>query len=222
MLVNGTKLYHLQEIPRQLTMTTTYKSDFDRSFDAHESDFNRSFDFFDGQANGKHGSNSDPWSDKTWTKSQIFEFSVASSNHPGDEAEEEEPVVMFPKDAFAPTDKDEGGMKCVQIAIHEQMTTLYNDFDEPSCRIEGFVHVKPTSNVNTPFLLVLKDPRGYLENINGRDEICHEKLESGENGESERVLEVSPPSNTELLDMPIANYVCKSGLRPVPLVSLVV
>jgi len=168
-------------------------------------DFDRSFDFFNEK--------DDPWKEASASSKQaldttfdsdVFEFS-ATSSFGGQE--EETGSIFFPDDPF---------MECspikawVRVAIHEQLSAMYDDFSqEGAITVTGSIHVKASECA--PFSLVLKDTTENLQRI-------EEQVPGVCSVDNKRVLRVKLDSTHSLQEIPIANYFCLPKLRPVPLV----
>jgi hypothetical protein len=201
---------------------------------------------------GQNGT--DPWSDETWGRGallinaadvetveteDVFEFSTDNGNvdsllleellvddqhqHLDNGEGEEASRLFFPSadDFFREVPEDPA---TVHVAIHEQLSAIYDDISEdPACQVEGSIHVKPSAEMgNSPFSLVLRDLMGHLKNVKDRTDFCQDvtdKVSRQGLHKSDRVFRVMlPPNVLANGEVPIAKYICSSRVRPVPLV----
>jgi hypothetical protein len=191
-------------------------------------DFDRSFDFFEGD-----GPDKTAWKDLSWTKntshetsfeSTLFEFSATSGQQP--EAFPE--PVFFPEDPFFDgknvsthhAGDNKGGVSKVHVAIHEQLSAMYDDFSqEGSISVTGSLRVKPTVPVQGTFFLTLRDQQHQIHKLEPIESgVCKDVTGKTNRGGSNRVLRVTLDSSTSE-ETPIATYSGVSKLRPVPVVS---
>jgi hypothetical protein len=194
--------------------------------------FDQSFEFFERQeVSEDHG---DPWSqpETKWETNAVFdtsfesdpfEFSaVSSAARP---TERDSPSHFFPDDPFASKDSSSilKGLVTVPVAIHEQLSTLYDNVSaEGSVCVEGSVYVKPLGELTAPFCLVFRDLLEHVERIEEKSEVCRnitEKTPPKGLHRTDRVLRVTPPPSSVSKEIAILNYVCVQNLRPVPIVS---
>jgi hypothetical protein len=150
--------------------------------------------------------------------------------------QEEASRLFFPSadDFFREVPEDPA---TVHVAMHEQLSAIYDDTSEdPACQVEGSIHVKPSAEMaNSPFSLVLRDLMGHLKSVKDRvggtggtaagdysysycqdvtDKVSRQGLHK-----SDRVFRVTlPPNVLSNGEVPIAQYMCSSRVRPVPLV----
>lgn len=183
-------------------------------------DFDRSFEFFEkqqkaGTTREKDVSFCDEFGGgialDTTFESNLFEFSVDECSLQDDHTENRS--TIFSDDIF-----EQYQETTVQVAVHEQLSAMYDDFSqEGAITVTGSIHVK-TPKV-TPFTLVLRDEAHIVQRVEVfvASEVC-ELLQDGAVG-GDRQLRVNlheSQSNEEIL---IAKYFCLPTLRPVPLVS---
>jgi hypothetical protein len=190
-------------------------------------DFDQSFEYFEGSGKGN-----DPWAEKAWGKNAsldssfdsafedgIFEFAATDSVHHDTDFDSQS--FLF-GDPFAVTPSKKEGPVTVRLAMHEQVSALYDDANvDTTCQIEGSIHVKPTTDLKAPFHVTIRDTMNHLERIEIRPDICRdvsEKISRKDLHESDRVLRVTLPPNSINQEIPIARYVCTPTLRPVPMV----
>jgi hypothetical protein len=201
-------------------------------------DFDQSFDYFEGSGNGfeDSGKEKDPWADKPWGQNAtldssfdsafedgIFEFSATSSVQLDGDLDSDSQSFLFSA-PFAVTPSKKEGPVTVRLAMHEQVSALYDDATvDTTCQIEGSIHIKPTTDLKAPFHLTIRDVMNHLERIEIRPDICcdvSEKISRKDLHESDRVLRVTLPPNSINQEIPIARYVCTPTLRPVPMVRI--
>lgn len=175
---------------------------------------------------------SDPWSDKTWGKNglnasfesdtDIFEFSATSSIQGQGEFDFDNTSSLFAPDEIE-QDKKESSIQRIQVAIHEQVSALYNNnsSDEPVCTVQGLIHVKPIQQTSAPFCLLVRDLMSLIDQFNIRQEVCQDvsqKVSRQNLHHTDRVLRVTLPPNAK--ETAVATYTCISDLKPVPLVCM--
>lgn len=202
-------------------------------------DFDRSFDFFQRKNDGE-GNVKDIFkqSEQSWSKGNsglldtslekdLFEFSATKSSL----REKPSKLNIFPEDPF---DKHQTSMSSkadttitVQIAIHEQLSAMYDDFSqEGAIAVTGSVHVKPTKELKSSFCLVLKEVSANIQKLELKDKLCEDISDKARDNviyPSDRILRITlNPKDTDEEDVLIANYSCVTKLRPVPLVSSIV
>jgi hypothetical protein len=193
----------------------------------HTEDFDQSFEYFEGSGKGK-----EPWAEKVWGQNAldssfdsafedgIFEFSATSSAQFDGDFDSQS--FLF-GDTFALNPSKKEGPVTVRLAMHEQVSALYDDASvDTTASIIGSIHVKPTTDLKGPFHVTIRDAMNHLERIEIRPDICRdvsEKISRKGLHESDRVLRVTLPPNSINQEIPIARYVCTPTLRPVPMVS---
>jgi hypothetical protein len=192
-------------------------------------DFDQSFEYFESSEGS--GKGKDPWAEKVWGQNAldssfdsafedgIFEFSATSSVQFDGDFDSQS--FLF-GDPFALTPSKKEGPVTVRLAMHEQVSALYDDASvDTTASIIGSIHVKPTTDLKGPFHVTIRDTMNHLERIEIRPDICRDVSEIiSRKGlhESDRVLRVTLPPNSINREIPIARYVCTPTLRPVPMV----
>lgn len=190
-------------------------------------DFDNSFEYFE-------ASGADPWVENAWGKNAsldssfdsgvegpggLFEFSATSSALQEGDLDSQS---LFFTDPFNVTPSRKEGPVTVRVAMHEQVSALYDDEStDTTCQVEGSVHVKPTADLKAPFHLVIRDLLDQLDRIEVDHEVCRdvsEMISRKDLHKSDRVLRVTVPPNADDQEISIASYVCASSLRPVPMV----
>ena len=137
---------------------------------------------------------------------EIFDFSTLSVGAPEEEV---------PADNIFPHDPVFENESLVRVTIVEQLSVLYDDSsDQPSCQVEGWVHVRPEEEGACS--IVLRDLMGHLESIQGKEGVSEIRPPPADLHVNDRVLVVSQSSDHRL---PVASYLCSSSLQPVLMVS---
>lgn len=163
----------------------------------------------------------DPWSSDTWA--DLSDFHTAT-NAKGFERDIFDMAldVFAEDDALQDTATQQDIVPEVQVAIHEQLSSLYSDSDDAESQVIGSIHVKPEEGVKDSFCFVVKDLSGQLEQFQEEthcsditDTIPYSKTEVGD-----RVLRVTYPSDSEPKKMTVATYVCSNVVHPIPLVRV--
>jgi hypothetical protein len=158
-------------------------------------------------------------------------------NNNNNEEQEEASRLFFPSadDFFREVSHEDPAT--VHVAMHEQLSAIYDDIsDDPACQVEGSIHVKPSPELaNSPFSLVLRDLMGHLKSVKqhrvgggghgtGDSSLSYcqdvtDKVSRQGLHKSDRVFRVMlPPNVLSNGEVPIAQYICSSRVRPVPLV----
>jgi hypothetical protein len=164
-------------------------------------DFDRSFDFF---AEIEH----DPWkSFDTNVDSHFFAFSPTTVND--DEATEQGAAFcLFEDDVFHE--------KSIPIAMHEEVSAMYDDYSpsQGGISVRGSIYVKSIqrhkSRLEKKFQLLWKGNVQNIQRIEPVSDLC--QIE-----EDGRISVQLKPDQSED-ELVLANYFCISELRPVPLV----
>lgn len=192
-------------------------------------DFDRSFDYF-GQSDGSQATDrTDPWSlswindnhGETSFDTEIFEFSAESSVQHTEDGDQDSQSHFFPADPFGGT-RD---MDKVRVAIHEQLSALYDDVaTEPKCSVEGSIYVKSKAPLGgVPFCITVRDVLGQIGKITPNTAVCKdvsEKVSRQNLHKLDKILCVRYPDNVLTgTEIQVATYSGTPSLRPVPLVG---
>ena len=189
----------------------------------------------------KTGLGSDPWSDLTWGRdamnvtfeTDIFDFDAEDNKSTfGKQPSDFESVsLFFPNDpmwdgADGEKEEKEREKPIVQVAIHEQLSAVYDDVSkEPSCQVDGSIVVKSSSQSPTtePFCLIIRDLLDRIEGLELKNictDISREAADRTDLHRSDKVLKILAPPVSQLdTEIPVATYTCTPKLRPVPMVS---
>jgi hypothetical protein len=164
-------------------------------------DFDRSFDFFSEIEN-------DPWkSFDTNADSHFFAFSPTTVNN--DETTDED-------DAFCFFEDDVFQEKSIPLAIHEEVSAMYDDFSpsQGGISVRGSIALKNIHHnkihLQKKFRLVWKGSVQNIQRIEPVSDICQI--------EEDGRISVQLKADQSEDEIVLANYFCIPELRPVPLV----
>uniref|UniRef100_A0A7S2YCF4 MHD domain-containing protein n=1 Tax=Entomoneis paludosa TaxID=265537 RepID=A0A7S2YCF4_9STRA len=127
------------------------------------------------------------------------------------------------------TGTSSSGIGRVQVAIHEQVSALYDGVtEEPACHVEGSIYVQPSRDLQaTPFLLVIRDLENHVAHWKDWPSTCQNVSEQvPRQHRTDRVLQITTrvpkaktPTSTRLAaeEALIGQYICTDRVRPVPL-----
>ena len=118
----------------------------------------------------------------------------------------------------------------VRIALHEQVTALYDDFStEGTVKVTGSIWIQPNPDGEgagenmaergspSTLLLKIKDPSSCLQRLQQLDDaFC--KLTRDDQGQRSLLVTLDPVQQSR--EVHIADFYCSTTLRPVPLVSI--
>lgn len=175
------------------------------------------------EANGGGGGSGDPWSNETWADLSDFHTATNAKDFSGD-------IFDMALDVFAQDDMqmpvvDSDRVPEVQVAIHEQLSSLYDGTEDAEVQVIGSILAKPEEGVKDSFCFVVKDFAGQLEQFQPQSNVCKDitdlipyaKTEVGD-----RVLRVTFSSDgSKPKQMTVASYTCGSAVHPIPLVCSV-
>lgn len=165
---------------------------------------------------------SDPWSNQAWA--DLSEFHAAT--HAKDFSRD---IFDMALDVFSQEDMEvmevsqDAAVPEVQVAIHEQLSSLYDGTEDAEVQVIGSIIVRPEEGVKDSFCFVVKDFAGQLEQFQEETNVCKEITDSIPYAKAEvgdRVLRVTYPSDSKPKQMTVATYTCGNVVHPIPLVCL--
>jgi hypothetical protein len=168
-----------------------------------------------------NGGSGDPWSSDAWADLSEFHTAADASKEPQKDIFDMA-LDVFAEDAME-DDVADDAVPEVQVAIHEQLSSLYDGADDPETQVIGSIHVRPEEGVKDSFCFVVKDFAGQLQQFQEETNVCsditdsipYSKLEVGD-----RVLRVTYPSESKPEKLTVATYTCSDAVHPIPLVCL--
>ena len=144
-------------------------------------------------------------------ESDLFEFSVTESAADDEKPTNESRSTWFSD--FTSHNQNDQAPPTVHVAIHEQLSAVYDDFSqEGSISVTGSVHV--TSSSSTPMNLKLYDELLAVQRVEPLAQVCKTVKHMSNNREF--LIEVNALNSKE--GVLIANYCCDPKVKPVPLV----
>jgi hypothetical protein len=182
-----------------------------------DADFNPTSEATDG------GDGGDPWSNEAWADHSDFHTATNAKDFSGD-------IFDMALDVFAPDDiqlpvVDNNSVPEVQVAIHEQLSSLYDGTEDAEVQVIGSILARPEEGVKDSFCFVVKDFSGQLEQFQPQSNVCKDITDSIPCTKTEvgdRVLRVTYPSDdSKPKQMTVASYTCGSSVHPIPLVCTV-
>lgn len=169
------------------------------------------------------GDGGDPWSNEAWADHSDFHTATNAKDFSGD-------IFDMALDVFAPDDiqlpvVDNNSVPEVQVAIHEQLSSLYDGTEDAEVQVIGSILARPEEGVKDSFCFVVKDFSGQLEQFQPQSNVCKDITDSIPCTKTEvgdRVLRVTYPSDdSKPKQMTVASYTCGSSVHPIPLVCTV-
>jgi len=112
----------------------------------------------------------------------------------------------------------------VHVAIHEQLSSLYDSSNDVESQVIGSIHVRAEKGVKDSFCFVVKDFVGQLEQFQEETSVCKEITSTIPYSRTEvgdRVLRVTYPNDSTPKQITVATYTCGNVVHPIPLVCLV-
>ena len=165
------------------------------------------------------GGSGDPWSSDAWADLDDFHTATDAPKEPRKD------VFDMALDVFADNvtegDGAEDAIPEVHVAIHEQLSSLYDGAEDPETQVIGSIHVRPEEGVKDSFCFVVKDFSGQLQKFQEDTNICSDITDSISYTKREvgdRVLRVTYPSESKPEKMTVATYTCSDAVHPIPLV----
>lgn len=177
-------------------------------------------DFNPRRADSEVNGGGDPWSSEAWA--DLSDFHTATDAKDFSKDIFDMALDVFAEDAMLEGNVGEDAVPEVHVAIHEQLSSLYDGSDEAETQVIGSIHVRPEVGVKDSFCFVVKDFAGQLEQFQQETKVCSEITESIPHSKKEvgdRVLRVTYPSDSKPKQMTVATYTCSNAVRPIPLVS---
>ena len=161
----------------------------------------------------------DPWSDDAWADLSDFHAATDAKDFP------QKDIFDMALDVFA--DDDMSGaippdnIPEVQVAIHEQLSSLYDGSNDAETQVIGSILVRPEEGTKDSFCFVVKDLAGQLEMFQEETKVCKDITDSIPYSKTEvgdRVLRVTYPSDSRPKQLTAATYTCGNVVHPIPLV----
>jgi len=161
----------------------------------------------------------DPWSSEAWDDLSDFHLAANAKDLP------QKDIFDMALDVFAEDDMEddvaEDAVPEVHVAIHEQLSSLYDGSNDAETQVIGSILVRPEEGTKDSFCFVVKDFAGQLEQFSEEKKVCKEITDSIPYSKTEvgdRVLRVTYPSDFKSKQMTVATYTCGNVVHPIPLV----
>lgn len=174
---------------------------------------------FNPEADNAMNDGGDPWSDDAWANLSDFHAAKPAKDFP------QKDIFDMALDVFADDDMSTAiprdAIPEVQVAIHEQVSSLYDGSNDAETQVIGSILVKPEEGTKDSFCFVVKDFAGQLEMFQEETNVCKDITDSipySKTDVGDRVLRVTYPSDFKSKQLTVATYTCGNVVHPIPLV----